>query len=75
MKSLFGEAEIDCYRLDIYFPTGCFDRIVKQRQNHCFVFFENCNSLADLPKFFTQTMLKSLFQFFVWYFCRFWWYL
>ena len=24
VKSLFAEAEIDCYRLDIYFPTEGF---------------------------------------------------
>ena len=61
VKNLFGHAEINCYNSDAIFPSERFEKIVKQRQNYC-LFFESCNSPADLIKVFTQTILRVYFS-------------
>ena len=63
VKNLFFDANIDCYNHDVIFHPERFDKIVKQRQNYC-LFFESCNSPADLIKFIYLQFkfIYSLFQ-------------
>ena len=64
VKNLFFDAKIDCYNYDVIFPSERFDKIVKQRQNYC-LFFESCNSPADLIKFIYLQFISILCMIFL----------